>query len=98
MTEKDIQKKIMDFLKKCNGVFFKFPAGAFMSRQGVSDILGCYDGRFVAIEVKSEKGNATKLQRLFIDKIRESGGIAGIVRSVDDVIDLFAIYGVKLDA
>lgn len=53
--------------------------------KGVSDILGLWDGRFVAIEVKSKTGRLTPEQRTFIQEVNELGGLAFMARSVDDV-------------
>lgn len=52
---------------------------------GVSDILGVYQGRFVAIEVKTAKGRVSENQKRFIDNINKHGGLAFVARSVADV-------------
>jgi hypothetical protein len=60
--------------------------------KGSSDIIGIApDGRFLANEVKSKTGIATKEQKNFIDRVSERGGIAGIVRSPDDALKLIKI-------
>jgi hypothetical protein len=52
----------------------------------VSDILGCLpDGRFLAIEVKSDNGHATDEQAAFIADVIRHGGVAFVARSMDDV-------------
>ena len=55
---------------------------------GSSDLIGYrqVDGvaQFVAFEVKSPTGRATKEQTQFLDHITRAGGCAGIVRSVED--------------
>jgi len=60
------------------------------SMKGISDIIGIHpdDGRLIALEVKTAKGRPTPEQKDFIYHINRSGGIAGIVRSVEDVIKL----------
>lgn len=45
-------------------------------------------GVFTALEVKTKTGRATAKQLNFIDVIKQNGGIAGIVRSPDDALDL----------
>jgi len=56
---------------------------------GGSDILGIApDGRFLAVEVKTPKGRASKPQVAFIDGVIAAGGIAGIARSINDALDL----------
>lgn len=44
--------------------------------------------QFVAIEVKSKTGRATKDQNSFIYTVQKAGGIAGIARSVQDAATL----------
>jgi hypothetical protein len=59
--------------------------------KGGSDIIGwTSDGRFLAVEVKTEKGRATKEQLRFIDAVNNSGGIAGVCRSPEEAIQLIS--------
>jgi len=89
LTEKKIQGNILKYLKKTvkEGHFFKIHQGRY-AQIGIADILGCFRGRFVAFEVKRPKGKLTVLQNLFLEKIREAGGIAEKVCSVDDVKEI----------
>lgn len=41
---------------------------------------------FLALEVKTATGKATAEQENFINAVRASGGLAGIVRSIDDAV------------
>ena len=53
---------------------------------GSSDIIGIMpDGRFLAIECKTDSGSLSEAQRLFIDVINKSQGLAFVARSVEDV-------------
>lgn len=47
---------------------------------GIPDILGCINGRFVALELKTEKGRASPLQGWVLAKILAAGGFVAIVR------------------
>jgi len=55
---------------------------------GSSDLIGWTqrDGAavFTALEVKTATGRATPEQRQFVDAVSGAGGVAGIVRSVDE--------------
>ena len=85
MLEKDITNKILRYLKTLDKCYcFKEHGGSYGSA-GIPDIICCYRGRFVAFEVKTEKGRTTALQDMNIRKINEADGIAVVVRSVDDV-------------
>jgi len=62
--------------------------------KGSSDIIGIApDGRFLAVEVKTDTGRATKEQHAFIRVVNHAGGIAGIVRSEQDALDLIKQEG-----
>jgi hypothetical protein len=55
--------------------------------RGTPDILACVNGRFIAIELKSEKGKLDPLQKRTLEKIAGSGGISFVV--YPDGIDRF---------
>ena len=84
MKENEITNKIRDYLKTLPECFSWKEHGGLYGTTGIPDIIVCYRGRFVAFEVKNEKGKATVLQMVTIRKIQAAGGIAAVVRSVDD--------------
>lgn len=43
---------------------------------------------FVAVEVKTATGKASKVQKQFINTVQKMGGFAAICRTVDDAIEL----------
>jgi penicillin-binding protein-related factor A (putative recombinase) len=84
--EKHITKSIRDFLKVM-GIFHWKEHGGLGSAPGVPDLVGVYEGRLLAIEIKTDKGKLSPQQKYFLEKIAEAGGIAFVARSVEDVID-----------
>ncbi len=46
---------------------------------------------FVALEVKGQKGRVRKDQKIFIDVVKVRGGIAGVVRSVDEALGVLQL-------
>jgi len=52
------------------------------------DMVGKPVAVFTAIEIKTNKGRATKGQNNFIARIREAGGIAGIARTPDEAEEI----------
>lgn len=85
MLEADIVRAIMIYLRSLDRCFCWKEHGGPYGTNGIPDIICCYRGRFVAFEVKNEKGRPTKLQEAVIRKITRASGIACIVRSVEDV-------------
>ena len=60
--------------------------GGPMGEKGVSDIIGCYQGRMIALELKAPNGKVSYYQQRFLDSVKAAGGIALVVRSIEDVI------------
>lgn len=85
MKESDIVRAILKYLKTIPNCFAWKEHGGMYGTAGVPDIIACIGGRFYAFEVKTDKGKATALQEATIRKIQNAGGIAVIVRSVDEV-------------
>lgn len=100
IKESDIQLAILDYLN-ARGIFawrnnttgiydpvkkvFRKSKSKY-SINGVADILGVYKGRFLAIEVKRPSGaKASEDQMLFLARVNQSGGLAFIAKSIEDV-------------
>ena len=99
MAEKDIERSILDWLNVIDGCFaIKINTiGVFDPtrkvyrkitnkhiHKGTSDILACYRGRFVAIEVKYRYSKPSANQKLFLKRIRENGGVSLWTNSLED--------------
>lgn len=85
MKEADIVKAILRYLETVPKCFFWKEHGGMYGTAGIPDIIACINGRFYGFEVKTEDGRPTKLQESTIRKIKSAGGIALVVRSVDEV-------------
>lgn len=84
MKEQDIQRKIIKYLESIGAYVVKVVAS---NKSGTPDILACYRGIFLAIEVKrpETKTNVSELQEYNIKKIKEAGGIAIVSWDLDAV-------------
>ena len=58
--------------------------GPYGSR-GVSDLLICLEGKFVAVELKTGKDKPTPLQAQYLDEIEKAGGRSFVCRSLEEV-------------
>ena len=52
------------------------------------DMVGNTIAVFLAVETKTDKNRPTKKQQNFIDQVNNAGGIAGVVRSIEDADEL----------
>lgn len=84
MKEQDIQRKIIKYLEGVGAYVVKVVAS---NKSGTPDILACYRGIFLAVEVKrpETKTNVSELQEYNIKKIKEAGGIAIVSWDLDAV-------------
>ena len=89
MKEKTITTAIMRYLKTVPGCFAFKEHGGMYGTAGLTDIICCYHGRFVGLEVKTPSGKLTKLQESTIAKIKAAGGEAFKVTSVEEVKEIF---------
>ena len=96
MKESDIVTSILRHLKTVPGCFAWKTHGGMYGTAGIPDIIACVEGRFFAFEVKTESGKVTPLQAATIQKILTAGGMAAVVRSVDEVRAIFKEHGVAL--
>lgn len=98
--ESKLQKEIIDYLKIRGCVVFKHrnvgiykqSTGKYIplsaGEKGISDIIGCMpDGKFIAIEVKAEKGKPSENQIEFLEKVKKNKGISILAYSITDVFD-----------
>ena len=85
MKESEIVKAILKYLKNLPECFAWKEHGGMYGTAGIPDIIACIGGKFYGFEVKTERGKPTALQEATIRKIQAVGGIAMVVRSVEDV-------------
>lgn len=59
------------------------------SSVGTSDVIGNWYGRKIAFEVKkNSKSKASKDQKKYVKKVQKNGGIAAIVWTVEQVVEI----------
>lgn len=51
---------------------------------GSADLVGIVNGRFAALEIKTRTGRTSPEQERFMTLVRNRGGFAAVVRSVDE--------------
>jgi hypothetical protein len=78
-------KAILDYF----GVYYFFPASGGYGRAGVPDIIACYNGRFIGIEIKAGDNQPTALQQRELAMIRKRGGVALVINetTLDELHD-----------
>lgn len=83
--ESNITKSILKYLRGLDGCFAWKEHGGMYGTTGIPDVICCYQGRFLAFEVKVPGNKPTAIQQAMIEKINNAKGKAYIVYSVKDV-------------
>lgn len=88
--EGKVKAAIIKLLKAEPRCWYFMPVSNGMGTTGIPDIIACVDGRFLAIEVKApgKLRNTTPLQRMQLDRIALSMGIAMVADNAADVADM----------
>lgn len=89
--EKKVKVKVVAILKEF-GAYYFYPVTGGYGASGVPDIVGCYKGRFFAVECKAGKGKTTALQDKNIAQIIACGGLAMVVNE-DNIEDVRLLMG-----
>lgn len=87
--ESKVKDKLRKYLSQL-GIYHFMPAANGFGRAGIPDIIGCYNGQFVAFECKAGKGKTTALQEREIHNIQLAKGWAFVITelNVDHVEEL----------
>lgn len=84
MNEGTLTRNIKEYLKS-RGAYAENIWGGGFQASGIPDILACYNGRFLGLEVKLEYNSPSAIQKAKLAMINKAGGVGQVVRSVDEV-------------
>lgn len=79
MLEREFQSKVIKYLRG-KGAYVLNVAGGSQVPKGTPDLLVCYKGRFLALELKTDTGRTTALQKEKICEIRKADGYSRVLR------------------
>lgn len=80
--EKTFENKVKLYLKQKGAYFIKTHGDRF-SKVGVPDLIVCYKGLFIGIELKAPNGKPSELQLYNLREIEKSGGISYLLYPKD---------------
>lgn len=82
--ETPLQERIQALIRRKGGYVIK-QHGDMISEPGIPDLLACYQGIFLGIEVKIGNNTPSPQQGIHCRNIWKAGGIAAIVWDTDSV-------------
>lgn len=88
LTEKKVTAKIIAYLKTVPGLWWFKVHGGPMQQAGIPDLCVVHAGRAIFLEVKHPGGKPTPLQIAMMERIEAAGGVAAVVQSTEDVVEV----------
>jgi len=55
------------------------------------EMIGQDIAQFVSLEIKTERGKLTDIQQNWLQKVKSSGGIVGVARTVKDALQILKV-------
>ena len=55
------------------------------------EMIGQEIAQFVSLEIKTERGKLTDIQENWLQKVKSSGGIVGVARTVKDALNILKV-------
>lgn len=88
MKEAQFSREVTQYLES-KGAIVNNQTGSMFSKVGVSDLLVCYKGYFIALELKTGNYQPDPLQISYLQKVRDAGGFGLILR--DNIQELMVL-------
>lgn len=85
--ESTIQAGCIKYLKQQGAKVYNIAGGPFQSK-ATPDLLVCYKGHFIGLEVKQPGEKCTKLQARELEAIDQAEGISAVIHSKEEVAQL----------
>lgn len=90
ISEKELEKIFADEIKKAGGRAYKFTSPG---NDGVPDRIVCMpEGRLIFVELKTDKGRLSKLQKVQIAKLEELGQQVTVLYGLIGLVQFFMFY------
>ncbi len=91
MLESRIERHLVDGIKKLGGMCIKFTSPG---TPGVPDrIILTATGRIVFVELKTETGRLSKIQRYIVNEMQKRGADVRVIKGIDEVKALLEEIG-----
>lgn len=78
--EKKFENEVKKWLDALTDTWYFKVHGNGVQSSGIPDIIACVNGDFVALEIKSEVGKLSELQKSKLKRLYEVGGLVYVVK------------------
>lgn len=86
--ESKFSREVVDYLK-AKGALVNVNTATIYDRVGRADVEACYEGHYIALELKTGNYAPDPLQIRYLQEVRQVGGYGLLLRdTLDDLIEL----------
>lgn len=86
--EAKFSREVVEYFE-AKGAVVNVNTGSIYDRVGRSDIEACYEGHYIALELKTGNYPPDPLQITYLKQVRDAGGYGLVLRdTLDDLIEL----------
>lgn len=96
MNEGTLTRKMKQYLQS-QGAYVENIWGGGFQASGIPDLIACYKGVFLGLEVKLDYNKPSEIQKVKIKMINDAGGIGRVVYSIDEVKEVLREVDERMD-
>ena len=86
-SESEFQRDAIKYIESRNGYIVKVTVSSY-NKKGTPDLIICFKGRFVAIELKVKDNKPSKIQETKMKQIVRAGGIAKPAWTIQEIKEI----------
>lgn len=79
MKESVFQQKCMKLLRTKGAYVENISGGSIYQASGISDLIGCYKGVYLGLELKTGNYTPTELQKSKLNNVLNAGGVGRVI-------------------
>lgn len=86
-SEPEFQRDAIDYIESRNGYVVKVTVSSY-NKKGTPDLIVCFNGKFVALELKVKDNKPSKIQEAKMKQIVRAGGIAKPAWTIQEIKEI----------
>lgn len=79
MKESTFQEKCIKLLRQKGAYVENISGGSMYQAAGISDLIGCYKGVYLGLELKTGNYTPTELQKSKLNNVLRAGGVGRVI-------------------
>ena len=94
--EEHVKEDVKEIFKRF-GAWYFMPIGGAFTAVGIPDFIGCFHGRFIAVETKFGRNKLSAWQERVLGLIKDAGGLALVINETNIHTLIDELSGIRDD-